>query len=167
MNSSLSFTSEVWKFVWTNLAPPKVEAFVWKLMHGHVPTKVELAKRGGVLRNHEGKILCTFSKNAGLSDASSIEILAIKAAVSIFKSSIWARSHKLIIECDSSNVVHWINNVFSTPVAFRDIVQTVLKSGVGIDWKVCVIPRKVNTMADNLAKRGISRVHDLIDINQS
>ncbi|KAK9043900.1 hypothetical protein V6N11_072224 [Hibiscus sabdariffa] len=120
-----------------------------------------LARRsGGVLRNHEGKILCTFSKNAGLIDASSAEILASKEAVSIFKSSIWARSHKLIIECDSSNV-------FSTPMTFRDIVQTVLKSDVVIDWKVCVIPREVNTLADNLAKRGISRVHDLIDINQS
>ncbi|KAL4385238.1 hypothetical protein GQ457_15G008200 [Hibiscus cannabinus] len=34
------------KFVWIGLAPPMVEAFVWRLLHGRVPVKSELAKRG-------------------------------------------------------------------------------------------------------------------------
>ncbi|KAL4318416.1 hypothetical protein GQ457_18G011030 [Hibiscus cannabinus] len=36
---------KVWKMVWAGLVPPKVEGFVWKLIHGRVPTLVELAKR--------------------------------------------------------------------------------------------------------------------------
>ncbi|KAL4347618.1 hypothetical protein GQ457_17G007830 [Hibiscus cannabinus] len=36
----------IWKEIWVNLAPPKVEAFIWKVMHQRIPTKVELAKRG-------------------------------------------------------------------------------------------------------------------------
>ncbi|KAK8665844.1 hypothetical protein V6N13_006002 [Hibiscus sabdariffa] len=34
--------ANVWKFVWPNLAPPRVEAFVWRAVHG----KVEVSKRG-------------------------------------------------------------------------------------------------------------------------
>ncbi|KAK8665826.1 hypothetical protein V6N13_005984 [Hibiscus sabdariffa] len=34
--------ADVWKFVWPNLAPPRVEAFVWRAVHG----KVEVSKRG-------------------------------------------------------------------------------------------------------------------------
>ncbi|KAL4346749.1 hypothetical protein GQ457_17G015740 [Hibiscus cannabinus] len=34
------------KVVWIGLAPPKVEAFVWLLLHNRAPVKVELLKRG-------------------------------------------------------------------------------------------------------------------------
>ncbi|KAK8665835.1 hypothetical protein V6N13_006000 [Hibiscus sabdariffa] len=34
--------ADVWKFIWPNLAPPRVEAFVWRAVHG----KVEVSKRG-------------------------------------------------------------------------------------------------------------------------
>ncbi|KAE8686772.1 hypothetical protein F3Y22_tig00111027pilonHSYRG00063 [Hibiscus syriacus] len=37
---------EVWKVVWTNLAPPKVEACVWKTVLQRIPVLAELAKRG-------------------------------------------------------------------------------------------------------------------------
>ncbi|KAE8721771.1 transmembrane emp24 domain-containing protein p24delta3-like [Hibiscus syriacus] len=35
-----------WRLVWDNIAPPKVEAFMWKVMHGRIPMLVELSKRG-------------------------------------------------------------------------------------------------------------------------
>ncbi|KAE8720799.1 FRIGIDA-like protein 4a-like [Hibiscus syriacus] len=38
----------LWSLVWANLAPPKVEAFVSKLLQHRIPSSVELAKRGGV-----------------------------------------------------------------------------------------------------------------------
>ncbi|KAK8544945.1 hypothetical protein V6N12_025804 [Hibiscus sabdariffa] len=34
------------KVVWIGLAPPKVEAFVWLILHNRAPVKVELLKRG-------------------------------------------------------------------------------------------------------------------------
>ncbi|KAL4308214.1 hypothetical protein GQ457_01G004750 [Hibiscus cannabinus] len=34
------------KVVWIGLAPPKVEAFMWLILHERVPVKVELLKRG-------------------------------------------------------------------------------------------------------------------------
>ncbi|KAL4376105.1 hypothetical protein GQ457_02G020460 [Hibiscus cannabinus] len=37
---------KVWKLIWRNLAPPKVETFVWKVAHGRVSTCSELVKRG-------------------------------------------------------------------------------------------------------------------------
>ncbi|KAH1033395.1 hypothetical protein J1N35_045569 [Gossypium stocksii] len=40
---------DIWKMVWTALGPPKVEFFVWQLLKGRIPTKVELAKRGHYL----------------------------------------------------------------------------------------------------------------------
>ncbi|KAE8676694.1 hypothetical protein F3Y22_tig00111582pilonHSYRG00680 [Hibiscus syriacus] len=46
VSSGESTRSKLWKFVWANLAPLKVEVFVWKLVHGRVPTNVELVKRG-------------------------------------------------------------------------------------------------------------------------
>ncbi|KAK8640002.1 hypothetical protein V6N13_138368 [Hibiscus sabdariffa] len=35
-----------WKSVWSSNAPPKVLASVWKALHGRIPCKVELEKRG-------------------------------------------------------------------------------------------------------------------------
>ncbi|KAK9017308.1 hypothetical protein V6N11_079787 [Hibiscus sabdariffa] len=48
-------TSEVnWKKVlWFGLAPPKVEAFIWLILHERVPVKVELLKRGRVLASFD------------------------------------------------------------------------------------------------------------------
>ncbi|XWS31445.1 hypothetical protein CRYUN_Cryun23aG0076500 [Craigia yunnanensis] len=37
---------EYWKFVWSSLAPLKVEIFYWQLMKGKIAVKAELAKRG-------------------------------------------------------------------------------------------------------------------------
>ncbi|KAL4281343.1 hypothetical protein GQ457_03G023890 [Hibiscus cannabinus] len=38
-----------WKEIWSNLAPPKIETFVWKAIHQIIPTKMELAKREVVM----------------------------------------------------------------------------------------------------------------------
>ncbi|GMI64746.1 hypothetical protein like AT4G29090 [Hibiscus trionum] len=46
LENSSCVNDPVWKIVWSNLAPPSVEAFVWKLIHGRIPTRTELVKRG-------------------------------------------------------------------------------------------------------------------------
>ncbi|KAL4271167.1 hypothetical protein GQ457_13G010790 [Hibiscus cannabinus] len=49
------------KVVWLGFAPPKVEAFVWLLLHGRVPVKDELFKRG-ILPSSDN--FCFFCNNA-------------------------------------------------------------------------------------------------------
>ncbi|KAK8993498.1 hypothetical protein V6N11_033593 [Hibiscus sabdariffa] len=46
------------KVVWIGLAPPKVEAFMWLILHEHVPVKVELLKRGVSLVADDSCPLC-------------------------------------------------------------------------------------------------------------
>ncbi|KAK8612121.1 hypothetical protein V6N13_092240 [Hibiscus sabdariffa] len=35
-------TEKTWELVWMNLAPPKVEVFTWKLMHGRIPKGLQV-----------------------------------------------------------------------------------------------------------------------------
>ncbi|KAL4341438.1 hypothetical protein GQ457_08G017960 [Hibiscus cannabinus] len=42
----VSTVDEVWNAIWSNLAPPTVEAFLWKAVHGRLPTKDNLRIRG-------------------------------------------------------------------------------------------------------------------------
>ncbi|KAL4281145.1 hypothetical protein GQ457_03G021060 [Hibiscus cannabinus] len=43
---------------------------------------------GGVLRNHEGKIFCSLSKNVGIVNTPTAKLLVTKEVVKLFKSSI-------------------------------------------------------------------------------
>ncbi|KAL4318179.1 hypothetical protein GQ457_18G008490 [Hibiscus cannabinus] len=36
---------EIWRLVWSSIAPPKVTAFAWRAVHGRIPTRVELFRR--------------------------------------------------------------------------------------------------------------------------
>ncbi|KAL4353616.1 hypothetical protein GQ457_06G008900 [Hibiscus cannabinus] len=47
-----------WKLVWEGLAPNKDECFVWKLLHGQLPTKLDLQKCGCELRDNLKCGLC-------------------------------------------------------------------------------------------------------------
>ncbi|GMJ01970.1 hypothetical protein like AT4G29090 [Hibiscus trionum] len=52
LNDCNRVEDEVWAHVWSNSAPPKVEAFMWRMVHERLPTRCELAKRGvGDLQN--------------------------------------------------------------------------------------------------------------------
>ncbi|KAL4334108.1 hypothetical protein GQ457_07G014090 [Hibiscus cannabinus] len=44
-------TEIVWNLIWQNIAPPKVEAFLWRAILGRIPTLSELAKRGVSVQN--------------------------------------------------------------------------------------------------------------------
>ncbi|KAL4310177.1 hypothetical protein GQ457_01G054770 [Hibiscus cannabinus] len=46
-----AISDKIWNMVWKNFAPPKVEAFLWKVVHGRVATRTELGKRGIVSVN--------------------------------------------------------------------------------------------------------------------
>ncbi|KAK8626493.1 hypothetical protein V6N13_134136 [Hibiscus sabdariffa] len=46
---------DIWCHVWSSCAPSKVAACVWLAVHGRLPTKVELYKRGCL---HNASLLC-------------------------------------------------------------------------------------------------------------
>ncbi|KAK8663773.1 hypothetical protein V6N13_083578 [Hibiscus sabdariffa] len=48
-------SDDLWRLVWANVAPPKAEVFLWRLLLGKIPIMVELAKRGVL---HRGSIGC-------------------------------------------------------------------------------------------------------------
>ncbi|XWS75011.1 hypothetical protein CRYUN_Cryun01aG0048400 [Craigia yunnanensis] len=43
---SMNMDSNIWKFVWMGLAPPKVKIFCWQMMRGRIAVKDLLVKRG-------------------------------------------------------------------------------------------------------------------------
>ncbi|GMI83491.1 hypothetical protein HRI_002018400 [Hibiscus trionum] len=49
---------KIWELVWSGLSPPNVEAFVWRLVHGRIPTKIELSKREAIGANEVECPLC-------------------------------------------------------------------------------------------------------------
>ena len=56
LNSEFANT-ELWKLVWTGLAPPKVEVFCWQLMRRKIVTKDQLARKWLMDRN---LVVCAF-----------------------------------------------------------------------------------------------------------
>ncbi|KAL4309555.1 hypothetical protein GQ457_01G035640 [Hibiscus cannabinus] len=51
-------TDVVWKFVWANLAPPKVETFFWRVVLNRLATMDELHMRGVALHQSQVCLLC-------------------------------------------------------------------------------------------------------------
>ncbi|KAK8984755.1 hypothetical protein V6N11_020070 [Hibiscus sabdariffa] len=143
--------------------PPEAEALKFDI-DGAVSGSFGPAGIGGVLRNHEGKMLCYFSKNVGVIDAPTAELLVIKEAGILFKSSKWARSHHLFVECDSNNVVHWIRMLIFLQLRLEESSSAFWPRVEGLDWQVFLIARVQNTLAaDNLAKKGISISRDIAE----
>ncbi|KAK8480387.1 hypothetical protein V6N12_031450 [Hibiscus sabdariffa] len=111
---------------------------------------------GGVLRDHNSRILMIFSKHIRMSDPVSAEILAIKEALVLFTKSAWASDANLIIETDCSIVAGWLQNPTTTPLAIKDAVEDCLAAAVELDWKIVRESRANNALADLLAKDGIN-----------
>ncbi|KAL4339634.1 hypothetical protein GQ457_08G015560 [Hibiscus cannabinus] len=95
----------------------------------------------GCLRDECSMSLICFSKSVGRVDATSAEILAILEGLSLLRSSGW-------------------NN--SDVVVFKSDCKIVLRNGSS--WCFSVVPRDCNSLADRLAKKGISRLKNYIEV---
>ncbi|OMP02587.1 hypothetical protein CCACVL1_02751 [Corchorus capsularis] len=80
---------------------------------------------GGVLRNHDGEVLISFSKYVGVVDSNEAEVLAVREAFLIFSASSWANLNPVVIESDSSNTVKWVQNPSFAPWRFRQIMMKI------------------------------------------
>ncbi|XVF79317.1 hypothetical protein PTKIN_Ptkin14bG0211600 [Pterospermum kingtungense] len=110
---------------------------------------------GGVLRNHKGNELMSFSKHIGMEDSNVAEIMAIREALVLFLASPWVNCSKLIIESDSRIAIGWVNNPNEAPWKVRMFVNhiTNLRSQIK-DLQIFHIFREANQRADQLAKKG-------------
>ena len=73
------------------------------------------ASIGRVLKDNSATIKIVFSKAVRVMESNTVELLAVREALSIFASSRWVLTHRLIIESDSSNAVSWTNNSQKVP----------------------------------------------------
>ena len=116
-----------------------------------------------MLRDNTAAVKLVFSKAIGVADSNVAELLVVREALSVFATSRWASSHRLIIECDSSNVVKWVTNPICSPWSVRKFIShiEIFKAQV-LDCEIVHILRSGNAMADALAKFGVTRQADLV-----
>ncbi|XWS71347.1 hypothetical protein CRYUN_Cryun03dG0130500 [Craigia yunnanensis] len=118
---------------------------------------------GGVLRDTKAAIKLVFSKAIGLADSNVAELLAVKEALRLFIGLKWASSHRLIIECDSSNVVKWVLNPMCSPWKLRKFMSYIKAFKIQLfRWDTVPILRMINETIDALAKSGVTRQCDLL-----
>ncbi|EOY19828.1 Uncharacterized protein TCM_045188 [Theobroma cacao] len=97
-----------------------------------------------------------FSKASQRVDANMAEILANREAIKIFLALRWVRSHTLMVESNSSNVVSWIRNPKRAQWKHkRDLmILEGIKRRIG-ECSVRKINREANDIVDELAKSGM------------
>ncbi|KAL4387212.1 hypothetical protein GQ457_09G030920 [Hibiscus cannabinus] len=76
-------------------------------------------------------------------------------------SDLTCKNHKLVLESDSSLAVYWLNSPYSCPSSFKPLILHCLSICEGLEWYIKHVPRDCNILADNLAKKEISRSEDL------
>ncbi|XVF38057.1 hypothetical protein REPUB_Repub20aG0064900 [Reevesia pubescens] len=110
-----------------------------------------------------GEVKMLFSKLVGNIEATFTKLLAIKEAFLSFAASSWARSHKLVVECDSICVVGWIKEPSSSPWKLMRFITSIeiLKLEIE-DWHIIYTPRSINDFANKLAKFGVHRFYPLV-----
>ncbi|EOY04598.1 Uncharacterized protein TCM_019820 [Theobroma cacao] len=102
-----------------------------------------------------------FSKDIGVSDSTTAELLAVREAATIYAASKWCSSSVLVLKCDNRNVVKWLTDPSDVPWRLRAMVIQIWSLLAKVDkWSITHIPRSANDMADTLAKKGVLRPYD-------
>ncbi|EOY09873.1 Uncharacterized protein TCM_025243 [Theobroma cacao] len=77
----------------------------------------------------------------------------------------WRSTHIMVVESDSKNAVQWINEPKKAPWRMRKwIFHIEMLKRKMVQWEVQHVSREANQQADNLAKSGIGRVQDLLNV---
>ncbi|KAK8701662.1 hypothetical protein V6N13_020045 [Hibiscus sabdariffa] len=137
---NVSVVDAVWNSVWSNLAPPTIEAFVWKAIHSRLPTKVNLSNSGCLQHSSLLCVLC------GLYPETTDHLFC---------------HYSVVIETDSKFVADWLENTHRCPIIFKSLIEACLKECNDPEWRVSCVPRECNSLTDSLAKKGIVRSHDM------
>ena len=115
-----------------------------------------------MLRDDFENVKIVFSKAVGIIDSNLVELLAVRETFIVFAVSKWAKTHSLLIESDSSNVVNWIKCPQSTPWRMKKFISHIESLKLQLfSWHIAHIPREINDVADGLAKSGVNRLNSL------
>ncbi|KAL4347101.1 hypothetical protein GQ457_17G003240 [Hibiscus cannabinus] len=131
IRTSLVTSDKTWKLVWKNFAPPKVEAFLWKMVHCRVSTHTELGKCGVNSVNSLLCVLCGKEPETHIRPPRGSWVappygsckfnVDVSVMGSFGEASIGGIlrdhnvSHSLIIETGSLLALNWINKLNQVP----------------------------------------------------
>ena len=110
---------------------------------------------GGVLRDFRGKVLGSFSKFVGITDAITAEVYAIHQACLMCVSSPVLFGKQITIISDSKGVVSWVNGSDFGSLKHVNFIYEI-RNFLHIMGRTAVIhnSRSTNCFADSLAKKG-------------
>ena len=104
-----------------------------------------------------------FSKAVGIVDSNLSKLLVVREAFIVFAASKWAKTHSLLIESDSINMVNWIKCPQSAPWRMKKFIFHIESIKLQLSsWHIVHIPREINDVADGLAKFGVNRLNSLL-----
>lgn len=70
---------------------------------------------GGIWWDENGSSIILFLKLVSISDSNKAELFVVKEMVVLFAALEWSSSLSLLLECDSQNVIKWIQNTLDVP----------------------------------------------------
>ncbi|KAE8660004.1 hypothetical protein F3Y22_tig00116959pilonHSYRG00312 [Hibiscus syriacus] len=109
---------------------------------------------GGILRDHDGNILLSFSASIGSGSPVQAKILAIDFAIKLFLESRWFNG--LIAESDCAAVVNWLFNPCSIPSEWATLLHPIGAMLSQENFEVNFNARKCNFAANQRAKSAYS-----------
>ncbi|GMJ01682.1 hypothetical protein HRI_003837400 [Hibiscus trionum] len=121
-----------------------------------------MAGVGGVLRDENAKILMYFSKGVGVCDVLSAELFAINEALNLFVASKWSKEFEVILESDNKSAIEWLQDPALAPTHLRNLIHQSLAFSSRVRCRFNHVPRECNSLADNLAKKGVGRDKELV-----
>lgn len=92
-------------------------------------------------------------------------MLAIREVLILFMVADWCHWFGLIIETDTINAVTWVSKPLSSLWRIRNLVLKIKALLSKIPrWQIIHTPRSENELADSLAKLGVERATDLLQV---
>ncbi|KAK2636977.1 hypothetical protein Ddye_031769 [Dipteronia dyeriana] len=130
--------------VWLGVCPPKIEIFVWQLLHGRTLVKVVLNR-------------------FGFRDAITAEFFAIARACELCLSKPELVGKQIMIVSDSQTAVSWITNDGCVNIEHAQTIVGIRNMLIiGDQISVVFCPRESNSFANMLAKNGSTLVKDIL-----
>ncbi|KAK4857855.1 hypothetical protein QYF36_007277 [Acer negundo] len=121
---------------------------------------------GGVLRDSDGIVLCSFSAFVGKVDAHTAELMAVYKACILSAANEALRGRKISFESDSMEAIAWVKDADFGNLLLVDVIYDIRAKMRLLDNSTLnFIPIAANSMADGLAKRGMAMEGEDVEWN--
>ncbi|KAK2653709.1 hypothetical protein Ddye_013565 [Dipteronia dyeriana] len=158
-NHRKTVSQETWQ-------PPAIGSLKFNV-DGSIKGCPGMAGMGGVLQNHEGRVLGLFSLHMGCQNSNSVEIIAIHKAYEMCVSNSLFQNDEVIIVSDSKVATFWVNGVgFSNLKHVRTIYDVRTLINCHGNLKIIHNSRATISFTDMLAKRGSNNEGDMMFVGK-